>query len=224
MTLYAPTAHRLASYDCPDDGDDVTAASVNIGLQHLGDAVKAVTPPTTLSLSADRVRLVVSSTTSSPALTALGTLAFPQATELENSDSQLGVIVTKTVSPMTDTMLLYLPLDELLHYNGWTIASCVLKVKGKAGHAALPVGMPQIALVRFGASANTSLHASTWIADSAANVAAYEVEHDITLTPNQNAVIDSSQYQYALLVQNEYNTNALNGLQFRRIVLTLTGP
>lgn len=41
-TPYTPTPQPLASYLCPDDGDDVTAASVNVALKHLGDAVAHV--------------------------------------------------------------------------------------------------------------------------------------------------------------------------------------
>lgn len=225
-TPYTATAHGLAAFNCPDDGDKITAASVNVALQHLGDAVKNVTPPTTLSLSADRARLYVpeGAITIGPALGSLTTLSVISSTPVENSDTQLGVLVAKTALTMAQAFILYMPLDELLHYNGYTIASCVLKVKGKAGHGALPVAMPRISLVRFGASANTALHSSTWVVDTAASVGAYEVEHNITLTPDQNAVVDVTQYQYALLVQNEGNTNATNGLQFRRIVLTLTAP
>jgi len=226
MSTYNPSRVGLVPFERPDDGDDVTAASVGVAIEALADGIFAISPPVTLSLSADRVRLAraTASVLASPALGALGTLVLPLATELENSDTQLGVIVAKTVNAMTNTMLLYLPLDELLHYHGYTIASCKLKVKGAAGHGALPAGMPRICLVRFGASANAGLHSTTWVLDTAANVAAYEVEHDITLTPDQNAVINCEQYQYALLVQNEYGANSAIGLQFRRIVLTLTAP
>ena len=95
---------------------------------------------------------------------------------------------------------------------------------GKAGHAGLPAGMPAMALVRFGSSANTSLHSTVWHLDTSANAAAYEVEHNISISPDQNAVIDCSQYQYALLLQNESGANALDSLEYRRIVLTLTAP
>lgn len=227
MSIYTPSRVGLVPFDRPDDGDDVTAASVGVALEALADGILAISPPVTLSLSPDRVRLMRTTASSpgpSPALASLGTLVLPVTTEVANSDSQLGVLVALTTNPMTGTMTLYLPLDELLHYHGYTIASCKLKVKGAAGHGGLPGGMPRISLVRFGASANAGLHSTTWVLDTAANVAAYEVEHDITLTPDQNAVIDCEQYQYALLVQNEYGANVVSGLQFRRIVLTLTAP
>ena len=41
-TPYTPTPNPLAPYVCPDDGDPVVAASVNVGLKHLGDAVADV--------------------------------------------------------------------------------------------------------------------------------------------------------------------------------------
>ena len=226
MSTYSPNRVGLTDITVPADGEDVDAASVNVPIEALADGVLARTPSMTLSLSADAVRLMVGTGagTASPALNALGTLVVPLSTEIENSDTQLGVIVTKTVNGMTSTMLLYIPLPEMLSFHGYTVASCVLKVLGKTGHAALPGGMPRIALVRFGASANTSLCSTTWNLDTAADAAAYEVEHDITITVDQNAVVDCSQYQYALLVQNEYGSNSLDTLQFRRIVLTFTAP
>lgn len=41
-SAYTPTPTPLAAYNCPDDGDKITAASVNVPLKHLGDATADV--------------------------------------------------------------------------------------------------------------------------------------------------------------------------------------
>lgn len=41
-SVYTPTADPLTTYTIPDDGDDLTAASVNVALEALGDGVQDV--------------------------------------------------------------------------------------------------------------------------------------------------------------------------------------
>ena len=43
VSIYDPTPVRLTPFDVPDDGDDVDAASVGIGLEALADGVEYVT-------------------------------------------------------------------------------------------------------------------------------------------------------------------------------------
>lgn len=224
MSIYTPTASTLAPYDCPDDGDDVTANSVNIALHHLGDAIKSLTPTTTREVSPDDVRMESGLLSASPAFASLGTLTFVSTTHVENSHTTLGTIVVKTVSTMADARVFYIPLGDLSSYNGYTLTSAVLRVIGKAGHGGLPALMPRVAVVRRGSSATTGLLSTSWALDTSGSTGAYETEHDLTFTADQNNVIDTSQYTYALLLQNEGNTNATNGLQVRRITLSLTAP
>jgi hypothetical protein len=224
MSLHTPVADGLAPYDCPDDGDDVTAASVNIGLHHLGNALEAIYPRTTVEIAPDAVRWYTDPAGPSPAFAALGTLNLVTSTQIDNQGAQLGYFYSKTVSVMNDAIVFVIPLDDLARFHGWSLTTAVLKVIGKAGHAALPANMPRIAVVRYGASATTGLLSTSWAVDASANTAAYQAEHNITFTADQNQTIDASQYRYAMLFQNEGNTNALNSLQARRIVLTMAAP
>ena len=103
-SVYTPTAVGLTTITIPSDGDVRSAASVNTPLKSLADAVKARLPPTTLSLSADRVRLLVpnGSGTPSPALNAIGTFIVP-STEIDNNDTQFGIIRWTSAIAMAST-------------------------------------------------------------------------------------------------------------------------
>lgn len=228
MSIYTPTAKGLVPYDCPDDGDDVDAASVNVGLQHLGDVTRLLMPGTAIACMPDAVRLIVptsSAPAAGPALNAMGTFVPLTSAQVDNNGTQLGFVRFVTVNSMAQAAIMHIPLDELTAYNGWTLVSAVAKLKGKAGHGGLPADMPRIAVVRFGASANAALNSgSDWQVDGAGSVGAYEADHDVTYTCNQNNVIDCSQYRYALLLQNESNTNSLDSLTAKLITLNLTAP
>jgi hypothetical protein len=113
---------------------------------------------------------------------------------------------------------------DLHPYHGWTLSSCVLTLKGKSGHGGLPALMPRAALARYDAGSSASLCSTAWAVDSSASTGAYEASHTITLTVDQNNVIDVDSYDYIFLVQNEGNTNATTGLKIDKIVLTFTAP
>lgn len=223
MTTYNPTAVGLTSYTIPADGEDVTAASVNVALEALGDGIKAIMPSTTLFVTPDSVRWVTGLLAPSIGVTSLGTLVQATNTDFDNENAALGFLYWKTVNTMNNAEVAVIPLP-LTTCNGWTISAAHIDAIGKTGHGALPGNMPRIALIRHGTGSNTSLCSTTWAVDSAADVAAYEVEHTITLSPDQNNVIDLTQYSYSLLVQNEGNTNATIGFQARRIFIGLTAP
>lgn len=224
MSTYVPTRVGITSITLPADGEDVDAASVNVPLEAVADGVYTITPTPTCEVDPDSVRFWSGLLSASPAFASLGTLSIMGSTDIENSHTQLGAFVTKTVSTMADARVFYIPLPDLGRYNSYTLVSAALRVKGKAGHAGVPGMPPRIALVRFGASATTGLLAAGWTVDAPADAAAYETEHAITQTTDQNRVIDTSQYRYALLLQNEGSTNATNGLEVRRLILTLTAP
>lgn len=224
MSTYNPTASRMGSITLPADGENIDAADVNGPFQEVSDGVALLQPTTTREVAADGVRMESGLVAASTAFASLGTLTFTSTTHIENSHTQLGTIVMKTVSTMADARVFYIPLDDLGSYNGYTLTTAVMRVLGKAGHGALPSLMPRIAVVRYGVSATTGLLSTSWAVDASGSTGAYEVEHSITFTADQNNVIDTSQYRYALLLQNEGSTNATNGLQARRIILTLTAP
>lgn len=128
----------------------------------------------------------------------------------------------RTVANLTGHILAY-DLGPLL-YQGATIASVTFYLDAAGGHGALPT-MPSVAVYRSNlASAPASAHllAAGWLSDSSANVAAYEVFHSIVYTPNQNNVVDKSQYSYFAYFQNEMGANRVAGLEFHSIVVVQT--
>lgn len=224
MSTYNPVASKLGSITLPADGENIDAADVNGPFQDVSDAVTLLQPTTTREVSPGAVRSISGLLAASPAFASLGTLSLPTSTDIENSHTQLGAFVTKTANTMADAKVFDVPLVALGHYNGYTLTTAVVRVMGKAGHAGVPAMLPRIAVVRHGNSATTGLLSTNWALDASASTGAYEVEHAITFTADQNNVIDTSLYEYSLLLQNEGSTNATNGLQVRRIILTLTAP
>ncbi len=111
-----------------------------------------------------------------------------------------------------------IPLNDAM-IDGATLSSAVLKFTTFVTHAGVPAELPQFAIFRralastglagYGA-ASTLLSTGNGYATLAtpANVAAYEVENTITLTPDQNNVIDRSTYRYFAVIGDEARTNA----------------
>jgi hypothetical protein len=96
--------------------------------------------------------------------------------------------------------------------DGATLASVTLRCQGATGHAALPLLMPKIAVVRIGADGAQQNLLSTGLAtDASASTAVYQAAHSIVITPDQNAVIDTTNYAYAIYLFGEGNTNAVVG-------------
>ena len=118
----------------------------------------------------------------------------------------------------------------LFHLNqylvhGANFDSLKLNLKGAGGHAALPLMMPSIALVRFDPEMDTlvSLKSGTaTVDDTSATAADYDAVHSITLTPDQNTTISLTKYSYYAVVCNEGNTNAQAELGLRNLIITMT--
>lgn len=116
-------------------------------------------------------------------------------------------------------------IDSLL-VDGATLTLARLNWEANPGHAGLPVLMPKygIARIDFGGSAPTNLLStgSGLAADASANIAAYNAAHWNSFVPDQNNIVDRTQYNYYLVVWNEGGTNALVGASCRSIELTQT--
>lgn len=87
--------------------------------------------------------------------------------------------------------------------NGAVLNTLTLLWVGAAGHGALPT-LPSIALYRINDDGTETSIASA--SDTSANVAAYEVAHDIELTSIAHT-IDLTLYRYVLVVTGETGGN-----------------
>lgn len=114
-------------------------------------------------------------------------------------------------------------IDDYLQ-NGATLASVALTLVGTAGHVALPGVMPRLRVAAYDAVAFTaaSLYSGGAVADGSASTAAYQTNHAVTVTCNQNNTIDKASKTYAVIVWNEGYTNAISGLALLGLKLTQT--
>lgn len=116
----------------------------------------------------------------------------------------------------------------------WLVHGCtitqlrawVVGAGGGAGHAGLPASMPAIGLYRAGLLTETidalKSTGGGLQSDTSASVAAYEALHWITLTPDQNNVVDRNNHSYWTSLWNEGHTNALAGYRVQGLELTIT--
>ena len=143
---------------------------------------------------------------------ALGQLYTPQ--NLAGSPYNVGFsgLTTQVVGSASNVYAYayYFPMRQFLH-NGATLTSAVLTVT-PATHTGLPSG----ALIRFGIFQTTETGLSPqallstnngFVTDPSANYTAYNLHHPITLTPDQNNVIDTTQYGYCLIILDECGTS-----------------
>ncbi len=144
--------------------------------------------------------------------------------------SGIKFIAVNTGSAAAHIYLMRLGSDILIH--GRTLSTLKVRYRGMSGHAGLPALMPAIHISRndlgqFPGQSNALDLLSTgsgWAVDTSADTTAYQVTnaHDITYTPNQNNVIDHTQYIYTLAFQNEAHTNAIVGGQLHTVLATHT--
>ena len=111
--------------------------------------------------------------------------------------------------------------------DGATITQIVTQWKPNPGHGALPLLMPSFGVVRVdSANAATALLSTGGglVSDPTAALAAYNLQHTFTFTPDQNQVVDKTAYHYAVVGFNEGNTNALTSGGFFSFLITMTLP
>lgn len=110
--------------------------------------------------------------------------------------------------------------------QGMTLGSIVMTLTGAGAHGGLPQQMPALAAFRVADSeAIESLNTGGspyWSTDASADVTAYEAEHTITFTCNEQNVIDHSAYRYVLYMLGEGGSNALANLAIRKLVVNLS--
>jgi hypothetical protein len=229
--VYNPVATALTTITCPDDGDPNGAASVNLPLKKLADAVAEamlrVSP--LVRVAPFRPQLIMRDATEFRSVWSAAKQMYPidgwNSTGATHGDGASGGLTmsingiyevqeVNSASTLTWPMAMRLGPDMIAH--GRTLSEVRVGFKGASGHAALPVGMPCLTVVRSGwdgVSGTVSLwNAGTngWTQDYVLSVANYQIAHHLpTFTANQNNVIDHEQYVYDLLVQYECGTNAL---------------
>jgi hypothetical protein len=121
-----------------------------------------------------------------------------------------------------------MPIDAGL-IDGATLATATLYFRPVGGHAALPPVQPWLGIVAIDRAAynpmNLKLKSGTtgFSQLAAANVAAYQVDQALVFTPNQNALIDLTQYAYMLVIGDEGGSaNALAGNRYASLGLSMT--
>lgn len=119
-----------------------------------------------------------------------------------------GRLRTNAVSAV-DRHWYFISLDPHV-LEGATLTSAVFNLRA-AAHSLMPANMPRVAIARVGSSGGASLLAAGTVVDSSANLAAFEVDHTITFTPNQNNVIDRSAFSYMAIIGDEGGANAVSG-------------
>ncbi len=209
MSVYTPTPSRLVPTTIPDDGDDVDASSVGVPFGSAFDAIEY------LSLKTEGNRLV------SPGLSpvwhtqttyaaAYNAGAFWPAvagatTDISSPAGQARISLTRFTAGAQQYGVRIGISHGLIH--GMTLSSVVMRFAGPAAHAVgptLPSVMPKLCIVRYDADDTiSSLLAAGHVSDSSAGGVAYAAVHDVTLTPDQNQVIDLENYTYAAIVWSE---------------------
>ena len=117
------------------------------------------------------------------------------------------------------------PADDLV-IDGAVLTRLTAYCIGGSGHAGLPAMMPAIGLARYDPATDTwaSLLAAGMQDDTSADVTAYELSHDIRLTPDQNATVSVASYSYYIIVCPEGSTNGQEGLSFYSFEMRQTAP
>lgn len=227
-TVITPAPALLpATITGPQDLVDLrTAASVNQAFQPLANACgyyqEIITVRRLVSCSRPCLGTVAATAKSQTIVGPL--LQIPATGALLYEPWATGIEFDDVDNAAANGRHLIFPLDNAL-IHGATITSAKLRLKGVNAHGALPLMMPGFSVMRYDAATDTlaSLRAAGMVDDTSANVAAYEVIHSITFTPDQNNVIDREQdYMYWGIVCNEGNTNAQPNLHLYGIQLTMS--
>ena len=109
--------------------------------------------------------------------------------------------------------------------DGATLTQIRGRWKTNPTHVALPLLMPRFGVLRVDFTNLSVALLSTgsgFAIDASADLEAYNAEHYITFTPDQNATINKTLYHYAIVGFNEGHTNALANGSFYSFELTQT--
>lgn len=104
--------------------------------------------------------------------------------------------------------------------NGVTITAVTVYLKGAGGHVGLPATMPYISLWENAPATTATLIAGP-TTDSAANAAAYDAVHAVTIS-GLSITSSRASKQYLLMVVSETGANSIAGLQYHGSTVTYT--
>jgi hypothetical protein len=153
----------------------------------------------------------ITNTSISPVLSVVGPKVPATSAQVFSYDQAITFQVVDTGSAIARGLIF--GISDLL-IDGATIASCTLSLWGAfsgPSHASLPALMPKFGILRISSAGAGVALLSTGgglVTDTAASVGVYESQHDVVFTPDQNNIVDKSQYSYSLIVFNEGHTNA----------------
>lgn len=217
-------ANNPTSITKPSDGDGpgIKAADVNTPLEGLADMLAY------LRRDVRSFRFNVDShlpqstgvagfnTTLSPNLALESYLNVPPADPLFYAPSPVSVAFQyQNAFPTSGGWIVSMHLDSRHLVQGNNLVSVSLKFSPDPLGSGLPSNMPYIALVRgdgtyLGDQSLRSSPLSGWVIDTSPNAGVYRAAggHNITLTVDQNALVDLNTYYYRLLVLMPWGTNA----------------
>lgn len=212
--VYTPTPTKLARNDAtlPDNiTDRRDAASVNTPFQALADGIEFLSARVRL---ANFWPVVVSASATNAGTHSLGGNAWPSTNLVVAVDSTiLGAPYTTAGTPKGFCFLRHLGPEQLT--DGCTLTEVRLNLDSAGNtHTNLPACMPSIRVVRTVPGSGTIQDLLSTgggvVTDPSATVGAFDVQHDIVYTANQNNVIDHSTYRYALSYQQEGGVDAVS--------------
>lgn len=137
--------------------------------------------------------------------------------------SKFGALVAVTDNASRRVYQIDLPVPD-----GAVITSIVARLTPSGAAIALPSQMPFVGAVRMagtGTPMAAHLLAAGLVFDSSPNIAAYNIEHTITYTPDQNNAVDFALYRYGLFLgQSSGAAGFGNGDMWRSVDVTMTIP
>lgn len=217
-TAYVPVPTILpATVTLPQDlVDQRSAASVNVPFASALDAIAYLMLADTTTRKIRVSRSLIGAT----AITAKsGTTSGPFDEIPSTATPVLGFFTgyawfSDVNTATASTRHICVSIDDALT-DGIALTSVKLILQGRAGHGALPVGMPALSIVRYDPLTNTiaELRSAGMRDDQSGSTAAYEAVHSIVYACDQNHTIDRSLYTYSAIICNEADTNALSQLK-----------
>jgi hypothetical protein len=234
-------------FTIPDDGDDDAAGTFNIASEALGDRTAFLKlrtdsveeliapagtgyPPFTNPRTRIRCVSIHNFAITSGLATRAKTAPFAPfggsnfTADTANASIVSGCLTFLATPGATTTQGVQYCIDPFVH-NGATLSQLLISLQPAAGHGLLPTTQVSAGLFRkaLAATTLTSLQsAGDFLTDAQSGVTPYQNPHDLTITPNQNNVIDTSAYSYFLQIWNEFGTNSLPNLRVFGMQVTHT--
>jgi hypothetical protein len=235
MSIYTPTAVRMTPFDTPDDGDDVSAASVGIGLEALADGVEWLNDrvgPSTLIVPIVGQPLYVTATGGAASALDMTVYAptasqeYAPITAANTGIKQSQKLRAEVVSTGSTNWGWLVPLDRLP--AGATLTAARLRLVIKGAHAALPTRQPYFGIFRCGDPTGLSalptalLSTGNGLAQLAIGaVGLYDGDQTLAFAADQNNTIDATK-RYVAHIWDEGGTNAVAFNEYGQIEIDFT--